>query len=138
MNLKQLHQHLSRDASYRRQYENLGDIVALAMNSLAIRKELGISQAALASDIGVSTFSISRFETLSGTVPREVVSAIVRRFKAPLQQRGVPVKDWLVGTSQPQHGVGMRQPVGESITRSGRMALLGNREGSKSHKATAA
>ncbi len=102
MNLKQAQQHLSRDAQYRQMYDKHKDGVELAMHSLAIRKELRISHAELARELGISKYEISKFENLRGRVQPWVISVIVTRFQSELRKRGIQLERWFVPRPQPK------------------------------------
>jgi DNA-binding XRE family transcriptional regulator len=102
MNLKQAQQHLSRDAKYRQQYDKHKDAVQLAMHTLAIRKELAVSHSALASELGISKYDISKFENLRGHVEPWVISVIVTRFQNELRKRGIQLEKWFVPRPSPK------------------------------------
>jgi DNA-binding transcriptional regulator YiaG len=101
MNLKQAQQHFSRDAKYRKHYDNQKDGVKLAMHALAIRKELRISLPDLARELGISKYDISKFEQLKGRVQPWVISVIVTRFQNELRERGIQVEKWFVAGPPP-------------------------------------
>ncbi|HEX4121337.1 MAG TPA: hypothetical protein VH619_12020 [Verrucomicrobiae bacterium] len=96
MDLKQAQQHFSEDANYRRQYDKHKDGVDLAMHILAVRKELGISHSALATELGISKYDISKIENLRGRVNPWVLSVVVTRFQNELRDRGIEVEKWFV------------------------------------------
>ncbi|HUD46670.1 MAG TPA: hypothetical protein VMR33_07560 [Candidatus Baltobacteraceae bacterium] len=102
MDLTQAQQHFSEDAKYRQQYDKHKDGVDLAMHVLAIRKELGISHSALATELGISKYDISKIENLRGRVEPWVVSVIVTRFQNELRKRGIEVDRWFVARPPPE------------------------------------
>ncbi|MGO8699381.1 MAG: helix-turn-helix domain-containing protein [Limisphaerales bacterium] len=102
MDLKQAQEHFSGDAKFRQQYDRHKDGVDLAMQVLAIRKELGISHAALATELGISKYDISKIENLRGRVAPWVISVIVTRFQNELRKRGIEVEKWFVARPPPQ------------------------------------
>jgi DNA-binding XRE family transcriptional regulator len=102
MDLKQAQQHFSVDAKYRQQYDKHKNGVDLAMHVLAIRKELGISHSALATELGISKYDISKIENLRGRVQPWVVSVIVTRFEHELRKRGIEVEKWIVARPPPK------------------------------------
>lgn len=99
MNLEDLKSKLSKDASFRRQYERLGDSVALAMHARAVREETGLSQTELASELGISASDVSQFEALDRIDPA-VVSLIVDRFEVRLGERGIETKRWIIPSAE--------------------------------------
>jgi DNA-binding transcriptional regulator YiaG len=117
MNLKQAQQHLSKDAKYRQQYDKHKDAVELAMHAVAIRKELGISHAVLASELGISKYEISKFENLRGRVEPWVISVIVTRFGSQLRKRGIQVERWFVPRPRPNE---VPSKPGQNVVYSGR------------------
>jgi DNA-binding XRE family transcriptional regulator len=103
MDLNDLHNKLSKDATYVRAYEKLGDSVELALHCRAVREERGITQAELAAETDATTHAISRFEKLAGA-EAWVISAIVHRLEPWLRQRGVKTDKWMhVSPKRPRH-----------------------------------
>jgi transcriptional regulator with XRE-family HTH domain len=122
MTLSELHEKLSKDASYRKQYRDLDGIVELAMQVRGAREEREISQDQLARETGVSAFDISRFETLAGTVEPAVISALVDHLEVPLRQRGVRVEDWILASTaltNPDRAPEQRSPRGRIVNQRG-------------------
>jgi ribosome-binding protein aMBF1 (putative translation factor) len=108
MTLRELHQKLSKDAGYRKQYAKLKGIVELAMNVRGAREDRGITQQELARATGVSTFDLSRFETLTGDADPMVISKLVDYLEVPLRNRGVRVEQWIIPPeNQPPGTVGL-------------------------------
>jgi ribosome-binding protein aMBF1 (putative translation factor) len=99
MNLNQLKEILSKDPSYRRQYNELDGVVELAMQVRAAREAREITQEELAKQTGYTTFCISRFETLAGIPEPDLISAVVDYLEVPLREANVRVEDWIIARS---------------------------------------
>jgi hypothetical protein len=95
MNLKEAQERLSKDRKYRQQYEKLGDRVAIAMHLVAIRKELKLTKAVLAREMGLYVSQISRVENLAPSANSLVTALLVDRFQSELRRRGVPIEHWM-------------------------------------------
>jgi transcriptional regulator with XRE-family HTH domain len=110
MTLRELHAKLSKDPSYRKQYAKLGGVVELAMHVRAAREQRGITQDELASATGLSTFDISRFETLSGAPEPDVISKIVDHLEVELRRRGIHVGNWIIPVTDQRKEAGTIRP----------------------------
>jgi|GEM_PF-1327223 len=95
MKLSDLHARLSRNASYRKAYDAIGDVVLVGAAIRSLREQEGITQEQLGQVLEVSQFYLSRLETGSGKVPPGVVAAAVRRFEGGLRMLGINVGPWL-------------------------------------------
>lgn len=95
MNLKEAQERLARDSKYRQQYEKLGDRVAIAMHLVAIRKSLKLTKAALAEELGIHLYQISKVENLAPRFDIHVMALLVDRFQNELRHQEVIVDHWL-------------------------------------------
>jgi hypothetical protein len=126
MNLDQAQQHFMQDTKYRAQYVKHKDCVSLAMNVVAIRKQLGLSHQSLAAELKISKYDISKFENLKGHVAPWVISVIVSRFEPQLRERGVSTEKWFVPRPQrPEMANNDKPPLDVSLRTS--VVLPGSR-----------
>jgi DNA-binding XRE family transcriptional regulator len=84
----QIHEKFSRDASYRKAYVEVGDLVLFALHCRALRERAGMTQAELGHKVDLSAAEIGRFEQGDETRP-EIVGAIIRPFADELRALGL-------------------------------------------------
>ena len=130
MNLKEAQERLAQDAKYRQQYEKLGDRVAIAMHLVAARKSLKLTKAALAEELGIQLYQISKVESLAPRADIHVTALLVDRFQNDLRRQGLIIDHWLPiaaeakalarrradETSSKQKREGMNLPRGRGVS----------------------
>jgi len=126
MNLSELHQRLSKKPTYRKAYDAIGDLVLIGAAVRKLREDAEVTQQELATNLEISQFYLSRFETGSGRVAPYVVSAVVSHFEEELRGLGINVEPWRAKTPKTapaEKPLSQQRPIPlESVSRTRRPA----------------
>jgi transcriptional regulator with XRE-family HTH domain len=87
MKLDALHKRFSRDATYRRAYDELGGWVELGLRCRSLRERAGLSKTALAAKLSLSLHALTEFERGDERRP-EIILHILNHWESALVAEG--------------------------------------------------
>lgn len=119
MDLAALHLKFSKDANYRKAYDECGPLIELAIACAAIREERSMTKKELAAATGATVSSISAFENFVRFSP-VTIDVIVRLFAEPLKRRGVNTSKWIL----PMAEGSSKSPIADLVSGSRRLSEL--------------